>query len=107
MQGAEAAALHFLDDYLDVAQPKLARNASQHVHVRARIQEGGNEHVAGKSADAVEIRDSAQSVPAAARAIRAAIVPAPNPSSMSTTARPAAQEHSIARSAVSPPRAEP
>ena len=39
--------------------------------------------------------------------MRAAIVPAPKPSSMPTTARPAAQEESIASSAVSPPSAVP
>ena len=43
----------------------------------------------------------------AERAIRAAIVPAPNPSSMLTTATPAAQEVSIARRADRPPNVAP
>jgi hypothetical protein len=39
--------------------------------------------------------------------MRAAIVPAPKPSSMLTQATPAAQEESIASSAVTPPKEAP
>ncbi len=58
----------------------------------------------GDAGDAVDVEDPAH---ADCLAIRAAIVPAPNPSSMFTTATPAAHEVSIASSALTPPNAAP
>ena len=80
------------------------RDAAKRLELGARVEERREQHVAGEPADAVEVRDAAQSRP---RAIRAAIVPAPSPSSMPTTASAAAHEASIALSAVVPPCAEP
>ena len=65
------------------------------VDLRARVDQRAEEHVARDAADAVDVEDHSDCL-----AIRAAIVPAPNPSSMLTTATPAAQETSIAFSAV-------
>ena len=96
--------LDTLDLDLHALEAERHRNATERLELRARVEERGEQHVAGEPADAVEVRDAAQSRP---RAIRAAIVPAPNPSSIPTTARPAAQEASIAFSAVVPPCAEP
>ena len=72
----------------------------------AGIEEGAEEHVARQSADAVEVGDRRHGT-AARRAIRAATLPAPRPSSIPTTARPSAHEQSIALSAVRPPSADP
>ena len=75
--------------------------------VGAGVEQCAEQHVAGQAADGVDVEQTGHRAPAAERAIRAAIVPAPKPSSMPTTARPAAQEESIASSAVSPPSAVP
>ncbi len=53
---------------------------------RAGVEQRAEQHVAGDAADAVDVEDHA--APAERRAIRAAIVPAPKPSSMFTTATP-------------------
>ena len=87
--------------------PSCRGNPIEHLSGGAGVQERGQQHVAGDSTDAVEVEDPGHRAVAAARAIRAAIVPAPNPSSIPTTASPAAHEQSMALSAVSPPRAEP
>ena len=71
---------------------------------RARVEQRAEQHVAGDAADAVDVEDPAH---AARLAIRAAIVPAPNPSSMFTTATPAAHEVIIASSALTPPNVAP
>ena len=76
------------------------------VRVRACVEQRAEQHVPGDAGDAVDIQQPAHA-PAPARAIRAAIVPAPNPSSMLTTATPAAHEHSIASSAATPEKAAP
>jgi hypothetical protein len=73
----------------------------------ARVDQGSKQHVAGGTADAVDIGDARHDAPAARRAMRAAIVPAPKPSSMFTHATPAAHEESIASSAVTPPNDAP
>jgi hypothetical protein len=77
------------------------------VLVRARVKERAKQHVAGRVADAVHVRGPRHGAPPAARAMRAATVPALKPSSMLTTATPAAQEVSIASSALTPPNAAP
>ena len=59
----------------------------------------------GDAADAVDVEDAAHA--RHCRAIRAAIVPAPKPSSMFTTATPAAHEVIIASSALTPPNVAP
>ena len=76
------------------------------VGVRTRIQQCREQHVARDPAHAVDVQDHASSA-LVRRAIVAAIVPAPNPSSMLTTASAAAHELSIASSAETPPNALP
>ena len=96
--------LDALDVDLDAVDAERGRNAAQRLELGARVEERGEQHVARETADAVQVGDAAHSRP---RAIRAAIVPAPSPSSIPTTASPAAHDASIAFSAVVPPCAEP
>ena len=96
----DPVALGARDLDLHVAEPEGADGVMQHLVRRARIEERGEQHVTGEPADAVQVRDRRHR--AARRAIRAATVPAPSPSSIPTTARPSAHEESIACSAVSP-----
>src|SRR4029453_1653135 len=86
-------------------QPVEAR--TDRVEIGSGVEQRGEEHVAGGTADAVEVEEPGHAAPPAARAMRAAIVPAPSPSSMFTTATPAAHEQSIDSSAVMPPNAAP
>ena len=95
------------DGDLDAADIEPCGEATEPLEVGARVEERCEEHVAGDPADAIQVYVSRHGWGTAARAMRAAIVPAPKPSSMPTTASPAAQEHSIAFSAVLPPSAEP
>ena len=95
------------DGDLDAADVKPCGEAPEPFQVGARIEECCEEHVAGDPADAIQVNVPRHGSGTAARAMRAAIVPAPKPSSMPTTASPAAQEHSIAFNAVLPPSAEP
>ena len=85
------------------------RQAGAHVVlVGAGVEQRGEQHVAGRAANAVDVQQPpAHAAPAARLAMRAAMVPAPKPSSMLTTARPAAHELSIASSAETPPNAVP
>ena len=96
---------------LDRPDPEPGGQRVERAAVCAGVEQRREQHVAGDPADAVEVEQPAhgalRAVPRAARAIRAAIVPAPKPSSIPTTARPAAHEQSIAWSAVCPPCAEP
>ncbi len=69
---------------------------------RAGVDQRAQEHVAGGARDAVDVGDAGHDAPADRRAMRAAIVPAPKPSSMLTQATPAAHDESIASSAVTP-----
>ena len=71
------------------------------------VDQRGQQHVAGGAGDAVDVGDARHDAPAARRAMRAAMVPAPKPSSMFTQATPAAHEESIASSAVTPPSEAP
>ncbi len=73
--------------------------------VGAGVEQRPQQHVTRDARHAVDVQD--HDAPPAARAMRAAIVPAPKPSSMLTTASPAAQEFSIASSAETPPKAVP
>ena len=66
------------------------------------VDQRAQQHVAGGAGDAVDVGDARHDAPAARRAMRAAIVPAPKPSSMFTQATPAAHDESIASSAVTP-----
>ena len=68
----------------------------------ARVDQRCEQHVARGARDAVDVGDARHDAPAERRAMRAAIVPAPNPSSMFTQATPAAHDESIASSAVTP-----
>ena len=90
--------------------PSEAERGGERVQDRlvgAGVEQRREQHVAGEPADAVQVGEPGHGPGCAARAIRAAIVPAPKPSSMPTTASPAAQEQSMAFSAVRPPSAEP
>ena len=71
----------------------------------ARVQEGGEQHVPGQAGEGVDPADHRRS--SSTRASRWAAMAAPNPESMLTTVIPAAQEVSIASSAVTPSRAAP
>ena len=104
MQCADPLALDALDVDLHALDAERGRDSTKRLELGARVQQRGDEHVARETADAVQVEDAAHSRP---RAMRAAIVPAPSPSSMPTTARPAAHDASIAFSAVVPPCAEP
>ncbi len=77
------------------------------LRTRAGVDQRGQEHVAGGAGDAVDVGDAGHDAPAARRAMRAAMVPAPKPSSMFTQATPAAHDESIASSAVTPPNDAP
>ena len=91
-----------VDPQLDAGQSEALGDLAQVALRRAGVEQGADEHVAGQSPDAVQVADHSRP-----RAIRAAIVPAPKPSSIPTTASAAAQEVSIACSAVRPPSAMP
>ena len=69
---------------------------------RAGVDQRRQQHVARGAGDAVDVGDARHDAPAARRAMRAAMVPAPKPSSMLTQATPAAHDESIASSAVTP-----
>ena len=71
------------------------------------VDQRGQQHVAGGAGDAVDVGDARHEAPAARRAMRAAIVPAPKPSSMFTQATPAAHDESMASRAVTPPSDAP
>jgi hypothetical protein len=88
----DALPLDALDRDLDTADSERDGHAPQALELGTSVEQGGEKHVARQSADAVEIRDPAHSRP---RAIRAAIVPAPRPSSIPTTASPAAQDAAL------------
>ena len=68
--------------------PSPASPGAHGVRIRAGVEQRREQHVAGDAADAVEVEQPGHAPPPAARAIRAAIVPAPSPSSMFTTATP-------------------
>ena len=104
---ADPVALLPGDDDLDTVEAERCGERVEDSLVRARVEQRREQHVARQPTDAVQIGDPRHGLGCAARAMRAAIVPAPKPSSMPTTASPAAQEQSMALSAVRPPSAEP
>ena len=104
---ADPVALLPGDDDLDPVEAERGGERVQDPLVRARVEQRREQHVARQPADAVQVGEPRHGPGCAARAMRAAIVPAPKPSSMPTTASPAAQEQSMAFSAVRPPSAEP
>ena len=84
------------------------------VERRAGVDQRGEQHVAREAADGVDVEQARHAGSATVsrsradeRAMRAAIVPAPSPSSIPTTARPAAHEVAIDSRAVRPPNAAP
>ena len=85
--------------------PRRGERLAHGRDIGARIEKRREQHVAGRAADAVDVQD--HRAPPALRAMRAAIVPAPKPSSMLTTASAAAHELSIASSAATPLNAVP
>ena len=102
VEGADAVTLDPLELQVDPAEAEPHRHLAQCVFRRTRVDQRREQHVAREAACAVEVRDHSRP-----RAIRAAIVPAPSPSSMPTTARAAAHEASIAFNAVRPFSATP
>ena len=107
VHGPDPVALDALESQLHAVKSQPSRNLAQHLLRRPRVEQRGQHHVAGQPADAVQVGKPHNCPPSCPRAIRAAIVPAPNPSSIPTTASAAAHEVSIARSAVRPPSATP
>ena len=105
----QAVALGRIDGEVETVDAQPGQAGAHLVERRAGVQQRPQQHVAGDSADRVDVQQSlrAHAAPAAARAIRAAIVAAPNPSSMLTTATPGAHEVNIASSAGMPPAATP
>ena len=95
------------DLQVEAFDPQRAHVLGHALGAGARVDQGRQQHVAGGAADAVDVGDPRHEAPAARRAMRAAIVPAPKPSSMFTQATPAAHEESIASSAVTPPNDAP
>ena len=87
--------------------PEPGQSGAHGALVRAGVEQRAEQHVAGHAGDAVDVEEPGHRAPPAARAIRAAIVPAPKPSSMFTTATPAAHEVSIESSADTPPNDAP
>ena len=104
VERADPLPLDPLDVDLHPFDPERVRDGAQGLELRSGVDERSEQHVAREPGDTVEIGDAGHSRP---RAMRAAIVPAPSPSSIPTTARPAAQEASIAFRAVVPPCADP
>jgi hypothetical protein len=102
VQRRDAVTLDPLDDDLDRVDPESLGNLVEPGSLGSCIQQSPEQHVAGEASDTVEIQRARHGSPAPARAIVAAMVPAPNPSSIPTTANPAAQELSMALSAVRP-----
>src|SRR5262245_12887017 len=85
-------------------EPEDTRGFEQRVPRCTDIQQGSEQHVAREPADRIDVGDARHEARTSARrAILAATDPAPRPSSMPTTARPSAQDTSIAFSAVWPP----
>jgi hypothetical protein len=102
VKGADPVALDALDPQLDRLEPEAVGYRAQLVLGTARIEQRPEQHVSRQPADAVQIREHSRPL-----AIRAAIVPAPSPSSIPTTASAAAHDVSIAFSAVRPLSAVP
>ena len=91
----------------EAGEAEAAQAGADPLLVGPGVEQGAEQHVAGETADRVDVGQPAHCSPSVWRAIRAAIVPAPKPSSMLTTATPAAHEVSIDRSALMPPNAAP
>ena len=107
VRGAHGVSRHLLRAQLEPLDAEPRQRRADRLRIGARVEQGAEQHVAGDSRHAVEVEDPGHAPPPAERAIRAAIVPAPKPSSILTTATPAAQETSIDSSAVTPDSAAP
>src|SRR4029450_112167 len=90
---------------LDAAAQNGGHRVGKLVARGAGIEQGGQEHVARGAADDVDVEDVHRGDDC--RAIIAAIVPAPTPSSTFTQATPGAHDVSIDRSAPRPPSEAP
>ena len=95
------------DPQVEAVDAQRAHVRSHALGIRAGVDQRRQQHVARGAADAVDVGDARHAAPAARRAMRAAIVPAPKPSSMFTQATPAAQDESMASSAVTPSNEAP
>ena len=100
-RAADPVALDALDLELEPVDPEPRGTARTRPRRRAPASSSAPSSMSPATpADAVEVSSRVTRATRGPRAIRAAIVPAPKPSSMFTTATPAAQEVSIASSAV-------
>ena len=107
VRGADRVPAHLLRAELESLDAQPGQTRADRLRIGAGVEEGAEQHVAGDAGHAVEVEEACHPAPPAERAIRAAIVPAPKPSSMFTTATPAAHETSIDISAVMPESAAP
>ena len=107
VRGADRVPADALRAQLEPLDGEPGQPVADHVRIGAGVEQRAQQHVAGDAGHAVEVEDAGHRPPPAERAIRAAIVPAPKPSSMFTTATPAAHEMSIECSAVMPDSAAP
>ena len=104
---------HFGGPNLESFQAEAFHVASNRFQVGAGVKERSYEHVAADSGEGVQIKDpfhangSFRLPPAASLLIMSAWQAAPNPLSIFTTLTPVAQELSMARSAVTPPKLAP
>jgi hypothetical protein len=105
--GGDAVSHRAPDLQIESVDPQPSHVLRHDLGARSGIDQGCQQHVAGGTADAVDVGDARHEAPAARRAMRAAIVPAPKPSSMLTQATPAAHEESMASRAVTPPNDAP
>ena len=95
------------DLQVEALDPEGAHVLGHPLGARTGVDQGSQQHVAGGTTDAIDVGDAGHEAPAARRAMRAAIVPAPKPSSMLTQATPAAHDESMASRAVTPPKDAP
>ena len=103
----DALGPHPLRDERQTLDAEPAEPALDRRRLGAGVQQRAEQHVARDARHAVHVQRPGHVSLPAERAIRAAIVPAPKPSSMPTTASPAAHEDSMESRAVTPPNAVP
>ena len=107
VRGADRVPAHPLRAQLEPLDAEPGQARADRLRIGAGVEQRAEQHVAGDPGHAVEVEEPGHPAPPAERAIRAAIVPAPKPSSMLTTATPAAHETSIDIRAVMPESAAP
>ncbi len=96
---------HHLLGQPDVVDAQPGQAVDDPGEVRARVDQRGQQHVAGAAVPGVDPRDGHGATDC--RATRAAATPAPKPLSMLTVTTPGAQLFSMVRNAVRPSRCQP